>query len=192
MKIKSQKGFSLIELMIVVAIIGILAAIAIPNFQRFQRKARQSEAKSMLGALYTTEKAFRAEWNTYFEDFRDIGFSPEGTLRYNIGWSVAGVATPTGYSGPSGGGAAAAVQFKTDTAAPNGYCATSGLCTISAGPPATPALVASTATNGCGAEVPAAAAAFTANAIGALGGTNATDVWTINESNTLCNNISGL
>lgn len=57
----SKKGFSLIELMIVVTIIGILAAIAVPNYQRFQAKARQSEAKSNLAALYAAEKAFFSE-----------------------------------------------------------------------------------------------------------------------------------
>jgi len=51
--LKGKKGFTLIELMIVVAIIGILAAIAIPNFLKFQAKSKQSEAKSNLGAIFT-------------------------------------------------------------------------------------------------------------------------------------------
>ena len=60
-KFKGQKGFTLIELMIVVAIIGILAAIAIPNFVAYQAKSKQSEAKVSLGAIFTSAVAFQAE-----------------------------------------------------------------------------------------------------------------------------------
>lgn len=59
--LRSNKGFTLIELMIVVAIIGILAAIAIPNFLQYQLKSKQSEAKVNLGAIKTSEIAFNAE-----------------------------------------------------------------------------------------------------------------------------------
>ncbi len=80
----NQKGFSLIELMIVVAIIGILSAIAIPNYQRFQRKARQSEARSMLSGYYTAAKASMAEYGTNPGNFPVIGFQPEGQLTYRL------------------------------------------------------------------------------------------------------------
>lgn len=62
---KSEKGFTLIELMIVVAIIGILAAIAIPNFIRFQLKAKSSEGKVNLAAIRTAEEGYMAEYGTY-------------------------------------------------------------------------------------------------------------------------------
>ena len=60
-QLKGQKGFTLIGLMIVVAIIGILAAIAIPNFLTYQMKSRTSEAKVNLGAIKTSEIAFQGE-----------------------------------------------------------------------------------------------------------------------------------
>ena len=64
-QLKGQKGFTLIELMIVVAIIGILAAIAIPNFLLYQLKSRQSEAKTNLQAIKTSEVSFQAERGCY-------------------------------------------------------------------------------------------------------------------------------
>jgi len=73
-QLKSQKGFTLIELMIVVAIIGILAAIAIPNFLTYQLKSRQAEAKTNLQAIKTSEVAFQAERGCY------IGIGAEGVV----------------------------------------------------------------------------------------------------------------
>ncbi len=54
MKSKMQKGFTLIELMIVVAIIGILAAIAIPQFSEYTKKGEDKAAQSDLRNLITT------------------------------------------------------------------------------------------------------------------------------------------
>ena len=63
---KHIKAFSLVELMIVVAIIGILAALAVPRFQTFQAKARQSEGKSNLAQIWTLQQAFQGDTDTYF------------------------------------------------------------------------------------------------------------------------------
>ena len=56
---KTTKGFTLIELMIVVAIIGILAAIAIPNFLRYQLRSKFAELKTNVEAIYKSEESLR-------------------------------------------------------------------------------------------------------------------------------------
>ena len=68
--------------MIVVAIIGILAAIAIPDFLKFQAKAKQSEAKTNLGAVFTTQVAYFGETNEYSSFFDLCHWEPEGQSMY--------------------------------------------------------------------------------------------------------------
>ncbi len=109
----NQRGFSLTELMIVVAIIGILATIAIPNFLKYQARAKQTEAKSNLVALHTAEISYFAENNGYIDDFNAIGFGVSGSSQryyYELGSATLGtlppgctasdldVATPTGFT----------------------------------------------------------------------------------------------
>lgn len=60
-----EGGFSLVELMIVVGIIGVLATLAVPRFQQFQAKARMAEAKNMLNHVYTLQESHSLEMNTY-------------------------------------------------------------------------------------------------------------------------------
>ncbi len=79
---KKEEGFTLIELMIVVAIIGILAAIAIPNFLRYQAKAKQTEAKSNLGSIYTSQITYNAETDTYSNAFTNLDWAASGSTRY--------------------------------------------------------------------------------------------------------------
>ena len=80
---QSKKGFTLIELMIVVAIIGILAAIAIPNFLRFQAKSKQSEAKTNLGGIFTAEIAYFGEKNV-FGDLNVVSWAPIGDVEIQV------------------------------------------------------------------------------------------------------------
>ena len=62
---KGNKGFSLVELMVVVAIIGVLAALAVPRFRVFQAKARQAEAKTNLTYIYALEESHFSEYDKY-------------------------------------------------------------------------------------------------------------------------------
>lgn len=95
--IHGHQGFSLTELMIVVAIIGILAAIAIPKFMSFQARAKQSEAKANLVHIHTAEMAYFAENNGYIDDFNAIGFGVTGSSQryyYELGKAHIGTLPP--------------------------------------------------------------------------------------------------
>ena len=68
--------------LVYVPVVGILAAIAIPNFIRFQAKSKQSECKTNLKAAYVAQKSYFAEKDDYGETAEEIGFMPEGRNRY--------------------------------------------------------------------------------------------------------------
>ena len=99
----NRKGFTLIELMIVVVIIGILAALAIPRFMQTTGKAKKSEAKTVLKQIYQLERAYFQEHDAYVAGANtaalvasNLSFDDPGAdARYDYSAVVAG-ATFTG------------------------------------------------------------------------------------------------
>ena len=98
----NRKGFTLVELMIVVAIIGILAAIAIPNFVSMQYRAKRAEVPANVDGIKTAELAYDAAFDRFIEqatpwpssavgkqqatwtpgsNFDTIGWAPDGAVR---------------------------------------------------------------------------------------------------------------
>jgi prepilin-type N-terminal cleavage/methylation domain-containing protein len=120
MRLETQKrrsGFTLIELMIVVAIIGVLASVAIPSFLNYQLTAKRAEAYTNLSALAKSQKAYFAEFNEYHPaapepgastgeaptttkrpvedlatEFGPVGFTPEGDVFFDYDSIVEGFA----------------------------------------------------------------------------------------------------
>jgi len=98
----NKKGFTLVELMIVVAIIGILAAIAIPNFVDMQYRAKRAEVPGNVDGIKTAQIGYDAQYDQYIQvtslhpsstvgktqadwtagsSFDDLGWSPDGKVR---------------------------------------------------------------------------------------------------------------
>ena len=86
--LRNSKGFTLIELMIVVVIIGILAALAIPRFTQASGRAKEKEADGILKQLYTLQQTYRADKGVYASSLaspglKDVGWEdPSGSLKY--------------------------------------------------------------------------------------------------------------
>ncbi|NBV50205.1 prepilin-type N-terminal cleavage/methylation domain-containing protein [bacterium] len=83
----NNKGFTLVELMTVVAIIGALAALGVPQYRKMQRKAKRAEASMGLGVIASAEAAFFAEYNGYGDSLAGIGAEMDTAPQYyNMGF----------------------------------------------------------------------------------------------------------
>lgn len=199
----SNEGFTLIELMVVVAIIGILAAIAIPNYQKYQSKARQTEAKIALAAIYTTEQSFSTENSSYSICLVPLGYMPTGwasateTTATRAGTSgqqyyEVGFSADTSKCNPQGGSSCLCYGWNNTTCAVTACAVGDGATSFSANAGQGGAIVtftvpASTAAN----STITAQNTFMAAAEGNIGGTQA-DVWTIDQNKFLTNLQSGI
>ena len=81
--IKNCKGFNLIELLVVVLIIGILAAIALPKYQLIKDKAKYTQAMTLLAAINSAQSRYMLNMNTYTDNFNnlDIDLPSSGIIR---------------------------------------------------------------------------------------------------------------
>jgi type IV pilus assembly protein PilA len=191
----NRAGFTLVELMVVVAIIGILATIALPQYSKMQAKARQSEAKLSLNSAYTAESSFSIENQSFTGCLANIGFGRDGTkFYYTIGFPSINNTT----CGPDGQVSCLAYQFQAPqpttsstssawTAAAS--CQSGNNSTFFAANVRDGGAVNQTTAPNAGSVTKAT---FEVAAQGGILSGAATDAWTIDQLKNLINTTSGL
>src|SRR5438309_2647858 len=96
---QSNRGFTVIDLILLQLIVALIAIVSLPNFIKFQSKAKQSEAKANLKAFYMAELAYHQEKDLFSTNMSAVGFSPERGNRYQynaLGNSQANLEQRTG------------------------------------------------------------------------------------------------
>lgn len=190
-------GFTLAELMVVVALVGLLAAIAIPNYMKFAARARQAEAKIGLGGIYTAELSFSIEQGSYTECVAQAGFTVTSANRY---YSLGFMAGPGGNCGPNGTGSCGAYGWNPEVDC-NTSCGTFALGGNDSNTTATvkansSAVLVNSCPHQTTAGVPwgwtATQTTFIVGAAGNISTSNTYDLWQIDQTKTLTNIQPGL
>ena len=107
-----KKGFTLIELMIVVVIIGILAALAIPRFMEATLKVKKSEAQSVLKQIYTLQRAFKqgSATGVYCDDIDNATFGFDHPMNRKFDYTIESADAAGFCAQAQGNGADAAID----------------------------------------------------------------------------------
>ena len=95
MNTKNRNGFTLVELMVVIVIIGILAAVAIPKFMDASHKAKASEFPTQLTAIYTGQQAYQAESGSFATDLPSLKANAGVDVDASSKWFSYTLASPT-------------------------------------------------------------------------------------------------
>jgi type IV pilus assembly protein PilA len=190
-RLKRSEGFTLVELMVVVAIIGLLSAVAIPNFKKYQAKSKTSEAKLQLSSVYTALQSFYSDYDSYANCLNLMGYDPSVEISqryYVVGFGVGNNTTSAGNAVANGAstsctGTGVAHDLQSVPAS-NANISVYGAGKTVAG---TAALLGASITATTIATVAQPASlAFTAGALGIIDASKNTaataDAWTINEN----------
>jgi len=94
--IRYQQGFTLIEILITLVILGILVTLATGSFLSYQARAKQSEIKANMGTIGEMALSYKAEFNTYITNWDGLGWASNGKTRYRYWYNQGAAAnTPT-------------------------------------------------------------------------------------------------
>jgi prepilin-type N-terminal cleavage/methylation domain-containing protein len=94
MKIKKgERGFTLIELMVVVAVVGILSSVSLPLFKQYQAKARSAEGKLILSMIFKTQQSWYAQYDIYTDCLSEMGITKPNSHFYSYGFAAASAIT---------------------------------------------------------------------------------------------------
>ena len=193
----SKKAFTLVEMMVVVAITALIAAIAIPNYRKYSAVSRQAEAKSALAVIYNLERTYSAEIGSFGACLREMSYNPDNSkaLRYySTGfWPSAGVSAQND-CGPKHDQSCLSYQFDYSGVATTacaadggGTCSGTSACFVATASMGYPGTLAGIPSGGY-----ASGFLFTAHAYGNIISENKMDFWQIDQNKNLLNVNSGI